>query len=300
MYSNKAKTGGTALALALTILGGGITLGCSAGPEGGDQAHDETADRQALVVQALVDLGVAVDDLTFHTWQGMDLVRVGDDLNLSIDELLAGNYEHLRGGGLLVDKAWKIISGQPVSSANGRNIRLAFVGTFSDDQAKWEAAASAWSNATFVSSSGVTQTSANLDMRTSNTGPTITITMANSARWTLETPCGADAFACIDVFPSGTRPSPNIFYRDFLNPFGNAQQCEWTDSVLNRVFHHELGHAIGFTHPGQGVQLPGTSTCSGNGCSTVMASGGVRPWPDCTIAISTLRSDDRDAVTTVY
>jgi hypothetical protein len=299
MYSNKSKTGGTALALALTILSGGITLGCS-GSEGGDQAHDQTADRQAQVMQALVDLGVAVDDLTFHQWEGMDLVRVGDDLNLSIDDLLAGKYEHLRGGGLMVDKAWKVTSGQPVSSANARNIRLAFVGTFSDDQAMWEAAASSWSNSTFVSGS-TTQTSANLDMRTSNTGPTLTIRMMNSVNWPSGTPCGAGSWGCIDVFPSGSTPSPNIYYRDFLNPFGNANQCEYTTSSLNRLMHHELGHAIGFTHPGQGFQLSGTSSCSGDGCSTVMATNWpVAAFPTCTVAISTLRSDDRDAVTTVY
>jgi hypothetical protein len=89
------------------------------------------------------------------------------------------------------------------------------------------------------------------------------------------------------------------FYPDFIDPYGNAGQCEWTDSTLNRVFIHELGHAIGFTHPGEGFQISGTVNCSGDSCSTVMATNPPLN-ADCTTNFSTLRSDDGDAVTTVY
>ena len=307
MHSTITKTRSSMLALVLSVASAPLLSGCGGGaePEGSGTTEETTTLRQAQARDILSDMGVASDAIEFHTFEGQELVRINGNLNLSVDALLDGKYAH-RLDGVLVEKAFKSTSGNtpPVGTGFSKNLRLAFAGgsqtPFSDDQTLLKNAATSWSTTTFTSG-GVTQTSANLDIRTSNTGSTITIHMMPGVNWPTGTPCAAGDIACIDVFPSGSGPAPNIYYRDFLNPFGNANQCEWTTSQLTKTFLHELGHSIGFTHPGAGTQVSGTLPCgAGNACTTVMARGGTRPVPDCTNPLDSLQSDDRDAVTTVY
>jgi hypothetical protein len=79
-----------------------------------------------------------------------------------------------------------------------------------------------------------------------------------------------------------------------INPlfFSGGCGCTWTTNFLRKVAMHELGHVLGFMHPGSSPfdWVPGTEL--GTGYATVMAQG--------CFEASALSSDDRESAAVIY
>ena len=239
----------------------------------GEPALDDilSAEEQLEAMAALSDLGVDVSSARLHVFHGKALINA-EGINYNARKLLDGAYDPIQVGGDIA-KGYRVASANPpVGFSWSRNIELIAGRNFDDPilQIFAEAAAINWSEAQW---NGFTPNQ--LDISFDNTGPNgsdITLHFVPVDQWLTTTPCFF-AFACIDEFPSGQRPSRNIYIIQDKTPLSG---CPWTGEAFYRVLQHELGHAIGFKHPhqdgdGDKAHIPGTLSESSNpGYKTIM------------------------------
>ncbi|HEX5660868.1 MAG TPA: M12 family metallo-peptidase [Polyangiales bacterium] len=87
-------------------------------------------------------------------------------------------------------------------------------------------------------------------------------------------------------------------------PTGIAGCSSWTQSWLRWTATHELGHAIGFEHPGTGTHISGTCTapnsCPGGATYTTIMAPSAPLNPSCVSSITTLQTDDLASVDAKY
>jgi hypothetical protein len=287
-----------------------LMVGCAAdvSPEGEPVEVDPTAMRQELALEKLESFRIPTETAEFHVFEGRELVRLHGDLNFDVRALVEGEYDQVLDPNYIIEKGFKSVTmGRPVSDANSINIKLAW-GTGAEtptesDKTRFRNAGSSWSNAMIDG-----HVASRLSIRDTNTGPNIRIRRINGFTWPSGSPCASGQWGCIDAFPNGTTPSANLFYKSDINPGDNPNQCDWTTSLMAAMARHELGHAIGFMHPGDGTQQSGTLGCGGvSGCQlnppypTIMRAGiAVSPFPGCAAAIDSLQPDDLDLAATIY
>lgn len=106
-------------------------------------------------------------------------------------------------------------------------------------------------------------------------------------------PAGCTGQACANP-PSGGNPGLNVYIRS--TPTGVPGCSSWNDSWRKITAVHELGHAIGFEHPGTYTYIPTTCKTSPVNCGssdypTVMRASVILN-SSCLPGYTTLRSDD--------
>lgn len=257
-------------------------LACALGACAAEVEHDDEA-----VLDHVEALGYPRESAEIHG----NVVLIEGDLVLDRTALLEGAYEEpvsSQGDGL-IEKGYRYPG--LISAAHQGNLKLVFAtGTQAPTKTVREgfiAAAKAWSS---IPGSA-------LRLRTSNTGPTITVRMIASARWkSPATPC-PEADACAN-FPLKGRPGANIYIRGG-SMLGDC--VGWGGSNLASVTRHELGHALGFAHPKEAdaKHVKGTKSCplaneddcaSDLNYSTIM--GPAYAEPGCSVTPARLTQDD--------
>jgi hypothetical protein len=231
-----------------------------------------------------------------------NVVRVDGDIILYRDKLLDGLYEPVEtvyepsADGGVVQKGYQRRQG--VVTSGYTNIKLTW-GTGSNVPTPQIRDA-------FIHAAGDFNSTAGSALRLSqkNTGPAVQIKMF-SAFWPLGTkPCAIDDIACAE-WPVAGKPGHTIYIKE-----SPEEACPtWTTSQLARTARHELMHAFGVTHPGDGDHVPKTGKC---GASVKDCAGkpdyhtlmGMYPTPSgkgkCEVTQKVLQTDDKLTLTKLY
>ena len=231
--------------------------------------------------------GFDASEAEFFVHRGSAVVRI-EGVSMRVEDLLGmGAMTRSAAGDELIAKGYRVAANPPVGDAWADDIRLipgwgadAFTFTLA------QAGARQWSEATWGIRS---DNGADIDISFFNSGSDgsdTTVYVIPDTWWHL-TPCKIDEVGCGE-YPSGTRPGSYVYIRS------RNINCTWTVERLYWVVIHEIGHTIGFAHPGKRTHVEGTAI--GDGEPTVMAGG-----QQCSNApLFNLSSDDRHTVTTVY
>ena len=163
-------------------------------------------------------------------------VTIGGDMLFERGALLRGEYERFHSPDALIAKGYQ--AEDIVSELYQGNIKLAFatgkLAPSTEIRDAYIAAAKAWSA---IPNSAIR-------IHAKNTGPSIVIRMIPAKEWKKYPQCkGTDACA---AFPLNGRPGKEVLVREKPSREGCTV---WSSSALINSSRHELGHALGFTHP---------------------------------------------------
>ncbi len=271
----------------------------------GDHAQREEAEaspvdaqERALLLAEVAALGLDTNGVAIDR----EVVRVEGDIILERERLLAGEYaDPGESEGAFIPKGYRY--SPLVSSVNRPKIKLA-----------WGTGANAPSDriktAVIEAAADISNVAlSTVRIRTTNTGPAITVKMLDAAHWPGASGCGTDAWACADI-PSGGKPGKVLWVKSAVGDPG--EPCDYTPTFLRSLVVHELGHAIGLAHPKESgsTHVDGTMSCGGSaavcpgspGYDTVMnAYLDFKPFPDCGAdGPDKLTIDDRATIATIY
>lgn len=224
--------------------------GCAASSEdveGSGEDGDATGASDRVVLERLEELGF---DSAHAVIRG-NAITVDGDILLYRDRLLAGEY----GQALSIgdegrhDKGYRATgSGAKVNTTHDGNIKLLGNAAFlanPDAVTAAVVAAMQWSLDNSIHISG------------SNTGPGITLRFVS----TLPCQSTSQTGACAE-FPSNGRPGANIYI--LSSPKSVLPNCSsWNQQLLLYIIGHEMGHALGFTHPAESgsAHISGSGSC---------------------------------------
>jgi hypothetical protein len=266
-------------------------LGCAAG---GSDASNQVASADAeLVSVELAKLGFRTEGLHLEIDDDLDLVRIDGDQLFHKSALLDGRYAQkpeVNAG--LVQKGYVGSAATLVSSANVRNIKLAFDNVPSELEDYAPISGYDWGGTSSV------------NVSTTNTGPTMTVHGLDDSTW--PGPCKPTELACT-FFPVDGNPGDIYFHLNI-----NAGGCNWDPVLAQAVMTHEMGHAIGFAHPedaASSAHINGTADVNdpsfyNSYYPTIMhayVEDGASYEQDVCMGLSDeLQGDDRNSVSIIY
>lgn len=258
---------------------------CALEEEGAEQALEDGADPEAE--RALHELGVDTKDFYVKG----DQIGVGDVV-LNRDELMRGGYAWLKRH-KTDDKSHAVSTTPPVTALNAASIKLAFAtGTRTPTTQVRNAFISAAGDYNSTCSAA-SPNNCGVYISQNNAGPAITVYLYFASEWHLSG-CQSTQVAC-SQFPASGAPGTYIHVKDSLLKSGCPT---WTAAAIAHVARHELGHAIGFNHPGVGWLLPETESQVPTPATTIMNE--LAMDAACNFTPTVLQTDDKKGLRYLY
>ncbi len=266
-------------ALAVLPFAAMLAIGCAS-----DAAGEDEAIKQQVRALGFTTEAIEVDG---------DIIRVDDDIILSVSDLLDGNYGPALDDEDETEKGYKNAG---LITANWGNIKLVFDTTPASLQFIKDA---------YINAAGDINSTTGSKIRISqnNTGPTIAVHYRTSL-WPTSTTCDASSASCA-TWPTSGKPGAHIYVKTYAP--GGTVCPNWTSAALANRARHELLHTLGMRHPvdGVGTWISGTAKCTNSdqttcqtkpSYSTVMTAG----TSACSPAVQLLQTDDKASIKALY
>jgi hypothetical protein len=106
---------------------------------------------------------------------------------------------------------------------------------------------------------------AGVSIAVDNTGPEIHLHWSDAPETETEDCALASSLTACTALPHDGLPARDIW----LRTAGPNDSCGWTPSYLIRTLGHEMGHALGFSHPNgeNSSHVEGTAECTASVCA---------------------------------